>query len=191
MSVQATADRTRLRGPAHHAVACAHHGGGGPGLPPARLPRHERRRHRRRGRRLEAHRLQRLRRQGAALPRDHRRAIATAERFSFEFAATTADADDVEAALIALARELAASVLGGRVVPLRRLLIGEASRFPEFAADYYDRAPGRVMTGDRRRAAEVRRTRTAAHRRRRARSRALRVPRDRRVARPRPLRRRR
>ena len=73
------------------------------------------------------------------------RAIATAERFSFEFASTTADADDVEAALIALARELAASVLGGRVVPLRRLLIGEASRFPEFAADYYERAPGRVM----------------------------------------------
>ena len=73
------------------------------------------------------------------------RAIATAERFSLEFASTTAEADDVEAALIALARELAASVLGGRVVPLRRLLIGEASRFPEFAADYYERAPGRVM----------------------------------------------
>ncbi|MCD2441479.1 TetR/AcrR family transcriptional regulator C-terminal domain-containing protein [Agromyces sp. SYSU K20354] len=30
-------------------------------------------------------------------------------------------------------------------MPLRRLLIGEASRFPEFAAEYYDRAPGRVM----------------------------------------------
>lgn len=74
------------------------------------------------------------------------RAIETAERFSFDFASTTADADDVEAALIALARELAAFVLGGRVVPLRRLLIGEASRFPEFAAEYYERAPGRVMT---------------------------------------------
>jgi TetR/AcrR family transcriptional repressor of mexJK operon len=74
------------------------------------------------------------------------RAIETAERFSFEFASTTAQADDVEAALVALARELGASVLGGRVLPLRRLLIGEASRFPEFAADYYERAPGRVMT---------------------------------------------
>ncbi|MDR6906472.1 TetR/AcrR family transcriptional repressor of mexJK operon [Agromyces sp. 3263] len=73
------------------------------------------------------------------------RAIETAERFSFDFASTTADADDLEAALVALARELAASVLGGRVVPLRRLLIGEASRFPGFAADYYERAPGRVM----------------------------------------------
>lgn len=72
-------------------------------------------------------------------------AIATAERFSHDFAATTAEADDVEAALVSLARELAASVLSGRVVPLRRLLIGEASRFPEFAAEYYERAPGRVM----------------------------------------------
>ena len=72
-------------------------------------------------------------------------AIATAERFSHDFAATTAEADDVEAALTTLARELAASVLSGRVVPLRRLLIGEASRFPEFAAEYYERAPGRVM----------------------------------------------
>ena len=72
-------------------------------------------------------------------------AIATAERFSHDFAATTAEADDVEAALTSLARELAASVLSGRVVPLRRLLIGEASRFPEFADEYYERAPGRVM----------------------------------------------
>ena len=72
-------------------------------------------------------------------------AIATAERFSHDFAATTAEADDVEAALTSLARELAASVLSGRVVPLRRLLIGEASRFPEFAAEYYERAPGRVL----------------------------------------------
>ncbi|WP_156401961.1 TetR/AcrR family transcriptional regulator [Agromyces sp. Soil535] len=73
-------------------------------------------------------------------------AIATAERFSNELVATTAEAPDAAAALTALARELAASVLGGRVVPLRRLLIGEARRFPEFATEYYDRAPGRVMT---------------------------------------------
>jgi TetR/AcrR family transcriptional regulator, mexJK operon transcriptional repressor len=72
-------------------------------------------------------------------------AIATAERFSAELAATTAEATDVAAALTNLARELAASVLGGRVVPLRRLLIGEARRFPEFAVEYYERAPGRVM----------------------------------------------
>lgn len=72
-------------------------------------------------------------------------AIATAERFSAELAATTAEATDAAAALTTLARELAASVLGGRVVPLRRLLIGEARCFPEFAVEYYERAPGRVM----------------------------------------------
>lgn len=73
-------------------------------------------------------------------------AIATAERFSAELVATTAEAPDAAAALTTLAREQAASVFSGRVVPLRRLLIGEARRFPEFALDYYDRAPGRVMT---------------------------------------------
>ena len=73
-------------------------------------------------------------------------AITTAERYSLAFGATAAETVDVEAALTALARELAASVLSGRVVPLRRLLIGEASRFPEFAAEYYERAPARVMT---------------------------------------------
>ena len=73
-------------------------------------------------------------------------AIATAERFSTELVATTAESADAATALTALARELAASVFGGRVVPLRRLLIGEAGRFPEFALEYYDRAPGRVMT---------------------------------------------
>ena len=72
-------------------------------------------------------------------------AIATAERFSAELAATTAEATGAADALTTLARELAASVLGGRVVPLRRLLIGEARRFPEFAIEYYERAPGRVM----------------------------------------------
>ncbi|ANJ28040.1 TetR/AcrR family transcriptional regulator [Agromyces aureus] len=73
-------------------------------------------------------------------------AIGTAERYAGDLAATTADAIDLEVALVDLARELAASVLGGRVVPLRRLLIGEASRFPEFAGEYYRRAPGRVIT---------------------------------------------
>jgi TetR/AcrR family transcriptional repressor of mexJK operon len=73
-------------------------------------------------------------------------AIDTAERFAVELAATLAEATDAATALTSLARELAASVLGGRVVPLRRLLIGEARRFPEFAVEYYDRAPGRVMT---------------------------------------------
>ena len=72
-------------------------------------------------------------------------AIATAERFSAELVASTAESADAPTALTVLARELAASVFSGRVVPLRRLRIGEARRFPEFALEDYDRAPGRVM----------------------------------------------
>ncbi len=73
-------------------------------------------------------------------------AVDTAERFSVEVAATLGGTDDVETELTAVARELSRAVLGGRIVPLRRLLISEAARFPEFARDYYERAPGRVMT---------------------------------------------
>ncbi len=73
-------------------------------------------------------------------------AIATAERFSTDLAATLSEATEPASALTELARELAASIFGGRVVPLCRLLIGEARRFPEFAVEYYDRAPGRVMS---------------------------------------------
>lgn len=73
-------------------------------------------------------------------------AIATAERFSTDLAATLTEATEPAPALTALAGELAASIFSGRVMPLRRLLIGEARRFPEFAVEYYDRAPGRVMS---------------------------------------------
>lgn len=72
--------------------------------------------------------------------------LATAERFSEEVSATLAETDDVETELTDVAVRLAHEVLGGgRVVRLRRLLIGEAARFPELAREYYDRAPGRVM----------------------------------------------
>ncbi|QBI19886.1 TetR/AcrR family transcriptional regulator [Egibacter rhizosphaerae] len=73
-------------------------------------------------------------------------AIDTAERFSVEVAAGIGDTDDVATELGGVASTLAASVLGGRIVSLRRLLIAEATRFPELARDYYERAPGRVMT---------------------------------------------
>lgn len=72
-------------------------------------------------------------------------ALITAERFSSDVASSLADTDDVPAELRATAVHLARSVVGGRIVPLRRLLIAEATRFPELAADYYRRAPGRVM----------------------------------------------
>lgn len=73
-------------------------------------------------------------------------AITTAERFAKEVASVLGDTDDLERELEALALELARTVVGGgRIVRIRRLLIGEAERFPELASDYYDRAPGLVM----------------------------------------------
>lgn len=70
----------------------------------------------------------------------------TAERFSEELSTRLAETDDVEAELRDVAVRLARTVLGGRIVRLRRMLIGEAGRFPELAREYYERAPGRVMT---------------------------------------------
>jgi TetR/AcrR family transcriptional repressor of mexJK operon len=72
-------------------------------------------------------------------------AFAVAGQFSAEVVSTLADTDDVETELKAIAVELAGSVLSRRVVRLRRLLIGEAERFPELARAYYQRAPDRVM----------------------------------------------
>jgi TetR/AcrR family transcriptional regulator, mexJK operon transcriptional repressor len=72
-------------------------------------------------------------------------AIDVAERYANEVAIALGDSHDVEADLTAAATELVEAVLGGRIVALRRLLIGEATRFPDVAQEYYDRAPGQVM----------------------------------------------
>lgn len=72
-------------------------------------------------------------------------ALDTAERFSRELASSLGTTGDVEAELRDIGSRLAAAVLNGPIVRVRRLLIGEAERFPELAADYYRRAPGRVM----------------------------------------------
>jgi TetR/AcrR family transcriptional regulator, mexJK operon transcriptional repressor len=72
-------------------------------------------------------------------------AVQTAERFSTEVVAGLGQSDDVDEELLTTGLGLVRAVLGGRVVPLRRLLISEAARFPELAEDYYARAPGRVM----------------------------------------------
>lgn len=71
--------------------------------------------------------------------------LDTAERFAHEVVAPLHDRDDLTEALRATAVELARTVLGGRVVPLRRLLITEARRFPDLAAEYYARAPRRTI----------------------------------------------
>lgn len=72
-------------------------------------------------------------------------AFAVAEQFANDLTRTLADTDDVAAELRAIAGGLLRAVLSDRVLRLRRLLIGEAERFPELAREYYERAPGRVM----------------------------------------------
>jgi TetR/AcrR family transcriptional repressor of mexJK operon len=73
---------------------------------------------------------------------------ATAERFAAglpDAIAGVRDAAEVEPALRALARRYLAAVMNPRVLALRRLMIGEAHRFPQLAADYYRRGPERVL----------------------------------------------
>lgn len=72
-------------------------------------------------------------------------AIDTAESYAERLSTVRVDTSDPEGALIEIARDLAESIVGTRVVPLRRLLIAELARFPNLAADYYERAPGLVM----------------------------------------------
>lgn len=75
-------------------------------------------------------------------------AIDTAEGFaraSGDLATRVKDSEDLVEDLRDLAERQATAILGGGIVRLRRLLIGEAERFPELASEYYARAPGRVM----------------------------------------------
>jgi TetR/AcrR family transcriptional repressor of mexJK operon len=73
-------------------------------------------------------------------------ATGIAEESGADVAAELADPDDLPTALFALAHRLAVAATNPRVVRLRRLLIGEAHRFPDLAAEYYRLAPGRVMS---------------------------------------------
>ena len=72
--------------------------------------------------------------------------IATAEEFTSTAARILADTDDLERDLGVVARQYLAAVIRPPVVQLRRLLIGEAERFPELARTYYDRVPGHTVT---------------------------------------------
>jgi TetR/AcrR family transcriptional repressor of mexJK operon len=56
-----------------------------------------------------------------------------------------ADSGDIEADLRDLARRQLALVMQPRVLQLRRLVIGEAGRFPELGRTFYERGPGRTM----------------------------------------------
>jgi AcrR family transcriptional regulator len=56
-----------------------------------------------------------------------------------------ADSGDLEADLRDLARRLVARVMQPRLLELRRLVIAEASRFPELGRAFYERGPGRTI----------------------------------------------
>jgi AcrR family transcriptional regulator len=55
------------------------------------------------------------------------------------------DSTDLAGGLRDLARALLAQVTQPRVMQLRRLVIGEAGRFPELGHLFYDRGPGRTI----------------------------------------------
>jgi TetR/AcrR family transcriptional repressor of mexJK operon len=52
---------------------------------------------------------------------------------------------DVESGLTKLARRYAGAVLSPEVLQLRRLIISEATRFPDLAQAYFEQAPGRGL----------------------------------------------
>jgi TetR/AcrR family transcriptional repressor of mexJK operon len=55
------------------------------------------------------------------------------------------DSGDVEADLRGLARRLLERVMQPRILQLRRLVIGEAGRFPELGRTFYEQGPGRTI----------------------------------------------
>lgn len=73
--------------------------------------------------------------------------IGYAERFAGALSTELAGirVTDVSRSLQGIGQRLARGILRPEVVALRRLLIREAGTFPELAADYFERAPGRVM----------------------------------------------
>jgi len=56
------------------------------------------------------------------------------------------DSGDLEADLRDLARRQLAAVMQPRLLQLRRLVIGEAGRFPALGHTFYERGPGRTIT---------------------------------------------
>ena len=58
---------------------------------------------------------------------------------------TLKDGGDLEADLRALARRLLRMVLQPRILQLRRLVIGEAGRFPQLGRAFYEQGPGRTV----------------------------------------------
>jgi len=55
------------------------------------------------------------------------------------------DSGDLEADLRGLARQLLGMVMQPRILQLRRLVVGEAGRFPELGRTFYEQGPGRTI----------------------------------------------
>jgi hypothetical protein len=55
------------------------------------------------------------------------------------------DSGDLEADLQDLARRQLALVMQPQIIQLRRLVIGEAGRFPELGRSFYERGPGHTI----------------------------------------------
>ncbi len=63
----------------------------------------------------------------------------------YEEVLNLADSGDIEADLRDLAGRLLEGVVQPRLLQLRRLVIGEASRFPALGRTFYERGPGRTI----------------------------------------------
>jgi len=63
----------------------------------------------------------------------------------YEAIVSLQEPEDLEGDLRELARRLVAIVMQPRLLQLRRLVIGEAARFPELGRAYYERGPGRTI----------------------------------------------
>ena len=72
-------------------------------------------------------------------------ASPVARQLADEITDELAAPDDLHLALTSIAQRQIRAATSHRLVKLRRLLIGEAHRFPDLAAEYYDLAPGTVM----------------------------------------------
>jgi len=74
-----------------------------------------------------------------------RESIDRAQSFLKDTAATFSEAEDLGAALRAIALGYLDTVFSPHVLQLRRLIIGEAQHFPELAQYYYREVPGRTL----------------------------------------------
>jgi TetR/AcrR family transcriptional repressor of mexJK operon len=73
------------------------------------------------------------------------RNVVLVDEFLDTIAAMLGDTTDVERDLGALARRYVRYLTRPQTLQLRRLVIGEAGRFPELARAYYERVPQRVL----------------------------------------------